>query len=572
MNPACKVTTIAQVQSRRDDRRTHPPGVGDPPGHRQTGGGRRIWTATAALILGVLTFRLVYLLRLSSWELVGDEAYYWTMSRHLDWCYSEKGPVLAWMIAACCRLFGDTEFAVRLPVALCSAAAAFAVALVIGTIARGDGRAVLLGVLCFLLIPAFQANAQISTQDGPLILCWVVVTAAGLRLMRRWSRGDSTWGDWAAVGFLMGIGGLVKQSMLLFAPSFAIFVALEHRRLQWRPQVVAGMVLSLAVFCAMVSPMVMWNARHGWPTLAHTLGHAGVGGDQLGHVHKGNPAAWLLSTIGGIVGAMGPAFVALAVWASVGVLRLRRRDPSASFDQVWLLCAAWPSIAFYVGLSLVKPVIASWPLPSFVPLVACVAVLLSAKLRASGDPAPGSEARSDVPVRRLWHGLVAYGVVGWAVLMFPLPLARLPLVGPKLEKGVIRRFVGQRQAAAQLSRALATVTTPDGRAPLIVAQHYMNASLYAFYLPDHPVVFDADTFLGKRPTTFDIWEDTDLRNPELYGRTLLLDGQSDVPWERAFVFSRKIAVDGRYWLAMDYEGPRVDHPRNVAAAVSQPEG
>ena len=108
----------------------------------------------------------------------------------------------------------------------------------------------------------------------------------------------------------------------------------------------------------------------------------------------------------------------------------------------------------------------------------------------------------------------------------------------------------------------------------------MMASLYSFYLPDHPVVFDADTFLGKRPTTFDIWTDTDLRNPELHGRTLLLDGQSDVPWERAFVFSRKVPVDGRrYWLAMDYQGPRVDHPRSVAdvrmhrrAAVSQREG
>ena len=59
-------------------------------------------------------------------------------------------------------------------------------------------------------------------------------------------------------------------------------------------------------------------------------------------------------------------------------------------------------------------------------------------------------------------------------------MARLPFVGRQLEKGVIHRFVGQRQAAAQLSRALSTVTTPDGRSPLIVAQHYMMASLYSF--------------------------------------------------------------------------------------------
>src|SRR2546428_2544384 len=50
---------------------------------------------------------------LSPYQLLGDEAYYWEQARHLDWCYNEKGPLLAWMIAACCRMFGDTEWAVR---------------------------------------------------------------------------------------------------------------------------------------------------------------------------------------------------------------------------------------------------------------------------------------------------------------------------------------------------------------------------------------------------------------------------------------------------------------------------
>jgi 4-amino-4-deoxy-L-arabinose transferase-like glycosyltransferase len=480
------------------------------------------------------------------------------------------------MIAACCRVFGDTAFAVRLPVAICSAAAALGVALLTRNIAHRDTRAAFLGVLCFLLSPAFQANAQLSTQDGPLILCWVMLTAAGLRLMRRWSRGASTWGEWALVGLLMGVGCLVKQSMLLFAPSFAIFGAMEWRRLQWRPRVMLEVLSSVALFSVVISPMVLWNAQHGWPTLAHTLGHAGFGGDQLGHVQNGNPAVWMLSTIGGILGAMGPTFVGLAIWASLRVMRLRRIDPAASFDRVWILCAAWPSIAFYVGLSLFKPVIASWPLPSFVPLVVLVAELASSKLReydvaiAGWRPVARMNARpTDALFRRLWNGLLIYGLIGWAVIMFPLPLAHLPIVGERLENSVIERFTGHRQAAMDLQRALASVTTPDGRPPLIVAQHYMAASLYSFYLPDHPVVFDADTFLGKRSTTFDIWPDTDLRNSQLRGRTLLLDGQ-DVPWRTALVFATKLPIDGRrYWLAIDYQGPRADHPRNVDRAPAQ---
>src|SRR5437016_5933027 len=82
----------------------------------------RVASATSALILVVVVLRLIYLIWLSPYQLLGDEAYYWEQARHLDWCYNEKGPLLAWMIAACCRVFGDTEWAVRLPMVLSFAA------------------------------------------------------------------------------------------------------------------------------------------------------------------------------------------------------------------------------------------------------------------------------------------------------------------------------------------------------------------------------------------------------------------------------------------------------------------
>src|SRR4051812_14024375 len=81
--------------------------------------------ATVVLIAGVLLARLIYLIWLTPWQLLGDEAYYWQQARHLDWCYNEKGPLLAWMIAACCRVFGDTTWAVRLPMVVSFTAAAW---------------------------------------------------------------------------------------------------------------------------------------------------------------------------------------------------------------------------------------------------------------------------------------------------------------------------------------------------------------------------------------------------------------------------------------------------------------
>ena len=62
------------------------------------------WNAAVALLVAVLIVRLAYLIWLSPFELVGDEAYYWEQSRHLDLCYNEKGPALPWMIAGCSSL------------------------------------------------------------------------------------------------------------------------------------------------------------------------------------------------------------------------------------------------------------------------------------------------------------------------------------------------------------------------------------------------------------------------------------------------------------------------------------
>ena len=58
-----------------------------------------------------------------------DEAHYWDWSRHLDWSYYSKGPLVAWLIRASCELFGPLSvaadgdlLAVRLPAVACHAA------------------------------------------------------------------------------------------------------------------------------------------------------------------------------------------------------------------------------------------------------------------------------------------------------------------------------------------------------------------------------------------------------------------------------------------------------------------
>src|SRR4051812_35604259 len=182
------------------------------------------WPAAVVLIIGVLVVRMVYLIWLSPYELAGDEAYYWECARHLSLCYSEKGPGLAWILAAFCKLFGDSGWVIRLPVALSSAVAAWVIGRLAISIASGDERVGFIAVVLFVCIPAFQANAQICTQDGPTILLWAMLTASGLRSIQRWHLNELRLRDTLFLAFLLGVAFLFKQSALLFLVGPVLYI------------------------------------------------------------------------------------------------------------------------------------------------------------------------------------------------------------------------------------------------------------------------------------------------------------------------------------------------------------
>ncbi len=320
-----------------------------------------VWRCALALIIGVTILRIVYSIWLSPWDLVGDEAYYWVQAQHLEFGYNEKGPLLAWMIAAACRLFGDVEWGVRLPMVIASGLSAWGIGRLAIAASKGDERVGAISAAVFLLLPAFQASAQISTQDGPMIALWVALTGAGMRLFRRWRDGMNTWPDWLLIWTLVGVGMLLKQSVLTFLPGMAIFWWLARRDLPLRPvlvaQQVAGILICAAVFC----PMIIWNARHGWPTVAHTIGHLGAGGDQAGRVDKGNPFIWEGNVLAGLLGSFGPAGLVM-VWATVRFWRTRPTGPVGhvtcrpgpqgfGLTAFGSCCAAWFSTIFYVVLA-----------------------------------------------------------------------------------------------------------------------------------------------------------------------------------------------------------------------------
>src|SRR5215831_10261740 len=67
-----------------------------------------LWSLlTIGLILTSTGLRIAYLAYNCPLELAPDEAHYWDWSRHLDWSYYSKGPLVAWIIRASCDMFGS---------------------------------------------------------------------------------------------------------------------------------------------------------------------------------------------------------------------------------------------------------------------------------------------------------------------------------------------------------------------------------------------------------------------------------------------------------------------------------
>src|SRR5438046_4095111 len=90
----------------------------------------KVWPyrlTAALLIVAAAVLRLLYLAFDCPLDLAPDEAHYWDWSRHLDWSYYSKGPLVAWLIRLSCSLFGPWSvaltgsemLAVRLPAVLC---------------------------------------------------------------------------------------------------------------------------------------------------------------------------------------------------------------------------------------------------------------------------------------------------------------------------------------------------------------------------------------------------------------------------------------------------------------------
>ncbi len=424
----------------------------------------RLVGPTAWAILAGTALRLILVAVV---PLTNDEAYYMDWARHLQPGYLDHPPAVAWLAALPLRVLGANPLAVRLPALVLQTLALFLATSFVR--ARAGERAGFATALGLQAAPLFSLGTATMTPDAPLAFAWVGTAWALQRAVDRCPR----W--MLAAGAFLGLAALSKLTggFLGVAVLAALLVTRDGRRLLATPWPWLGACAAVAI----ASPMLVWNATHGWPSFAFQASH-GLSG-------RGFSVAQLLASIGGQLGYVSPVLLVLAAVAAWRALLAPRDALRAA-----LAFSALPVAGFFTFSAAVTPgALPHWPGPGWLSAVLLLCMSIRWERRAD-------EPRSWRWALRVGFGEMAIGLVAVAALLAtPIPssidvLGRsIPVTcGPLDELAGWREGANAARAVAGPERlavahwiALGQLGWYDHRSPAYIGQRVSGPS---FYDPD----------------------------------------------------------------------------------------
>jgi len=395
--------------------------------------------AALAAVAAALVLRLIGLVCV---DLIPEEAYYWSYAQHLDLGYLDHPPMVAWLIRLGGALLGHRELAVR--------SGAFACWLVAAGFSYGlarhafDRATALRAVLLLAVLPYFFAAGIVMTPDAPLLAAW----AGALFFLERALLGGNARAWWGA-GACLGLGMLSKYSIALLGVATLAFVWIDAPSRRWlrRPEPYLAAALALAIF----SPVIAWNAGHGWASFAFQSARRLAKPAEFGLPWLAAGALLWLTPIG-VAAAAALCLERSGHGPSEGERRVRR------FARVFTLCP----LAVFAAFSLRHGVRLNWTGPVWLALLPVLARWIARDARAAG-----AAAATVLALLAAYGAALLYLTLGLPGIGYP-PKLRLP--------------VGWRELGEQVASLAEPLERETGSRPLLVGMdHYFIASELAFY-------------------------------------------------------------------------------------------
>ncbi|MDB5966819.1 MAG: glycosyl transferase, family 39 [Polaromonas sp.] len=220
-------------------------------------GATRLPSAARWLLAAGLASLLLRLYIAATFPITGDEAFFYWWGVYPDWGYYDHPPMVGWLIAAVRAVFGDSLWAIRLPVVLLPLGLGAAMWWAFKGVDRTRAA---WGIAFFWLAPLNWLNVLVTT-DTPLIFWSALSVAALVRAERREAADRAAYGLYALSGLFLGCAFLSKYFSVVLGFTYLVYFVLYRR------ERLAG--LALLVACALPGPAIniAYNMSHGWSNI-----------------------------------------------------------------------------------------------------------------------------------------------------------------------------------------------------------------------------------------------------------------------------------------------------------------
>jgi hypothetical protein len=261
-------------------------------------------------------------------------------------------------------------------------------------------------------------------------------------------------GDWFWLGLAIGAGFLAKftNGVQLGCIGFFLLWSKAHRPLLFSRKMFA----MCAAFAVSILPILWWNIQTGW---VHAIAlHSRSGVTNTFQIHP----LELLKFLGGQFGVVSPLFMAGILVAAVALAWKKHTDLRVRF----LLSQFLPLYGLFAFFSLNKAGQPNWAAPALITGVIFTVVYWR-------------EMEARHPAWRWGVGAAFAIALLMTVVVHDTEYLHLPP-----GKDPLRRAQGWTDFAAHVQQA-----REKNRTSLLIANHYSQASIMAFYLPDQPVTY-----------------------------------------------------------------------------------
>ncbi|MBI41203.1 MAG: hypothetical protein CMF59_16530 [Leptospiraceae bacterium] len=532
-----------------------------------------------SIFLGLL--HLIKLYFAVDGELHPDEAYYWAWSKIPALSYYDQGPGIAYYIWLWTSVLGDHYLTLKLAALFASFLTIFMFSMA-GVEWGLRGLQPLLTGLILFSIPGILGGNHLIMHDSMMILSWSGALWMSLRAIR-------TRSAWSLLGlfFFLGLGGLSKYTMFLFAVALIVWLLLHpaYREFWFRPASWMGLMLAVC----MISPILIWNYQNHWDgvgAIIHLRSSGGVsGGGSTGAYLAGQlimfSPFWMLAFLG-LAG-----FFLFRI-ARRAIFRIRgKKEPGNTGHRglnsngspgetenravshfLWIITAI--PFVFFAILSGNREIQANWVFPAYGSAVLLLVYYLFPGSKTTSttksDTMAGSEdvttASLNFPILR---GLFLFGWLPVLALdfffLFSIPLAVYLPVETYWVPGY--RTLGFQNVIAGVQRI-----QKDHPETGLVANRYQDASIGWFYNREQKYVPSINIMQrnqfsywpglekGKDYLFYHIQENTCEKSVSFLGIILPTFFSEVVEYpEQEVIHNRRVIKRYQVWYARDFQNP-----------------